>query len=131
MSNRTNLDIVKDLYSAFGTGDLPRLLGLLDSGVSWAVPGSAPWSGEGQGHAHVQRFFQSFGARAALEKFEPRSFLADGDQVVVTGYEEGTARDTGRAWKAHFTHVFRLAQGKVTAHREYVDTQAIAQAFGA
>jgi hypothetical protein len=129
MSTQSNLDIVKQLYAAFGTGDLPRLLGTLDSAVTWAVPGTAPWSGEGRGHEHVQRFFQSFGSRAALEKFEPRSFLADGDQVVVTGYEEGKARDTGRAWKAHFTHVFTLAQGKVTAHREYVDTQAVAEAF--
>jgi ketosteroid isomerase-like protein len=131
MNNQDNLEIVQRLYGAFGAGDLPGLLGLLDGDVSWAVPGTAPWSGDGRGHAHVQRFVQTFGTRAELKTFEPRNFLADRDQVVVTGYEEGVARDTGRAWKAHFTHVFTLAQGKVTAHREYVDTQAIAEAFRA
>lgn len=131
MSHHENLDTVKQLYAAFGTGDLPGLLALLDAGVTWAVPGEAPWAGEGRGHDHVRRFFESFGTTASLTRFEPRSFVADGDTVVVLGYEEGTIRSTGRAWKAHFTHVFTVAAGKVTVHREYVDTQAIARALGA
>ena len=57
MSNHQNLDTVKQLYAAFGTGDLPGLLGLLDAQVTWAVPGEAPWAGEGRGHDHVRRFF--------------------------------------------------------------------------
>jgi uncharacterized protein len=131
MKHQDNLETVKSLYSAFGTGDLPTLLGVLDARVEWAVPGSAPWSGEGRGHEYVQGFFQAFGSAAALSAFAPQSFFVDGDKVIVTGYEEGTARSTGRAWKAHFTHVFTVASGKVTAHREYVDTQAIAEAFRA
>jgi len=129
MSNHSNLDTVKDLYAAFGAGDTQALLGLLDEAVSWSVPGSAPWSGEGRGHEHVKRFFDAFGHSAQLQTFEPRSFVADGEQVVVLGYEEGTARATGRDWKAHFAHIFTLADGKITAHREHVDTQAIAAAF--
>ncbi len=131
MSNHENLDTVKRLYAAFGTGDLSSLLGTLDTGIEWAVPGAAPWSGEGRGHDHVQRFFQAFGTAASLKTFEPRSSVADGDTVVVMGYEEGTARETGRDWKAHFTHVFTIGDGKITAHREYVDTKAIADAFRA
>jgi hypothetical protein len=64
---------------------LPSLLGILDAGVDWAVPGKAPWSGEGRGHEHVGRFFEKFGITASLKAFEPRSFLADGDTVVVMG----------------------------------------------
>lgn len=131
MSHRENLDTVKRLYAAFGAADMQTVLGMLDARVGWSVPGSAPWSGEGSGLEHVGRFFQTFGAAAALQTFEPRSFVADGDTVVVMGYEEGTARSTGRGWKTHFTHVFTVADGKITAHREYVDTQAIADAFRA
>jgi ketosteroid isomerase-like protein len=129
MSNHGNVEIVKEVYAAFGKGDLQGLLGLLGPDVDWAIPGSAPWSGEGRGHDYVERFFQTFGSIAALNAFEPRSFLADGDRVAVMGYEEGTVRETGRAWKSHFTHLFTIANGKVTSHREYADTEAIAQAF--
>lgn len=131
MSNHENLDTVKRLYAAFGTGDLPGLLGTLDAGIQWTVPGSAPWAGEGRGHEHVQGFFQKFGSNASLETFEPRSFVAERDTVVVLGYEEGTFRQTGRKWKAHFAHTFTVSGGKVTAHREYIDTQAIAEALHA
>lgn len=131
MSHHQNLDTVKQLYAAFGTGDLPGLLGLLDAQVTWAVPGEAPWAGEGRGHDHVRRFFESFGTTASLRTFDPRSFVSDGDLVVVLGYEEGIFRPTGREWKAHFTHTFTVAAGKITAHREYVDTQAIAGALRA
>jgi hypothetical protein len=128
MSHR-DLDTVKRLYSAFGTGDLAGLLGTLDADIDWLVPGSAPWAGEGRGREYVQGFFEKFGSSASLETFEPRSFVADGDMVVVLGYEEGTFRKTGRSWKAHFTHTFKMAGGKITAHREYIDTQAIAEAL--
>ena len=83
MSHPDNLDTVNGLYAAFGAGDPKILFGLLDPGIEWAAPGSAPWCGEGRGLEYV----------------------------------------------AHFTHVFTLAGGKITAHREYIDTQAIADAF--
>lgn len=57
------------------------------------------------------------------------AFGAGGNQVVVLGYEEGSATPTGRSWKTHFVHAFTLAGGKITGHREYIDTQAIADAF--
>jgi hypothetical protein len=131
MGNHENLATVKQLYAAFGTGDVSGLLAMLDANIDWTVPGSAPWAGEGRGHEHVRGFLQKFGSNASLEKFEPRSFVADGDTVVVLGYEEGTFRPTGRGWKAHFTHVFRVSGGKITAHREYIDTQAIGEALHA
>ena len=129
MNDHENLATVKRLYAAFGTGDLTGVLAALDESIDWTVPGSAPWAGEGRGHEHVRGFFQRFGATASLEKFEPRTFVADGDTVVVLGYEEGTFRQTGRTWKAHFTHTFTMSGGKITAHREYIDTQAIAEAL--
>jgi len=131
MNNHENLDTVKRMYEAFGRGDLSGLLASLDPQIQWTVPGSAPWAGEGRGHEYVQGFFQKFGQSATLETFEPRSFVADGDTVVVLGYEEGTFRQTGRTWKAHFTHAYTMSGGKITAHREYVDTQAIFDAVRA
>ncbi|HEY4184685.1 MAG TPA: nuclear transport factor 2 family protein [Polyangia bacterium] len=131
MNNHQNLETVKQLYAALGAGDLKSALDVIDGGVDWSVPGGAPWSGEGRGHAHVSRFFEALGTTANLKVFEPRRFVAEGDQVVVIGYEEGEVRKTGTAWKAHFTHVFTIANGKITQHREYVDTQAISEALRA
>lgn len=129
MSNHDNLDTVKALYAAFAAGDPKDIFALLAPEVEWVAPGTAPWCGEGRGLEYVQRFFQTFGTTATLKRFEPRSFFADGDQVVVLGYEEGVSNASGRSWNAHFTHVFTVVGGRITAHREYIDTQAIADAF--
>jgi hypothetical protein len=129
MTNDDSVHTIKTLYAAFGAGDPKAIFALLAPDIEWAVPGKAPWSGEGRGLEHVQRFFQTFGAAATLKTFEPRSFFAHGDQVVVLGYEEGASNATGRSWQAHFTHAFTVAGGKITAHREYIDTLAIADAF--
>jgi ketosteroid isomerase-like protein len=131
MTNQSHLDTVKKLYAAFGAGDVEGAIGVIDGAVEWSVPGTSPWSGDWRGDGQVRRFFQVFGTSAALKVFEPRRFVADGDQVVVLGYEEGAARATGREWKAHFIHVFTVSNGKITQHREYVDTQAIGDAFRA
>lgn len=101
MSHHENLDTVKRLYAAFGTGDLSSLLSTLDDGIDWAVPGSAPWSGQGRGHQHVQRFFEAFGKSASLEAFEPRSFVAKG---TLTSNRERqrvpTGTCSGCVWEA-------------------------------
>jgi ketosteroid isomerase-like protein len=129
MNSHDNLDTVKKLYSALGAGDLQGALAVIDREAEWSIPGSAPWAGDGKGQAYVTRFFQTLGTTANLKVFEPRSFLVDGDRVVVLGYEEGEARETGKQWKTHFTHTFTVATGKITQHREYADTQAISDAF--
>lgn len=125
------IETVQKLYAAFGTGNLQGALELMDADVEWSVPGAAPWSGEGRGRAYVTGFFQKLGEAANLKVFEPRRFLADGDTVAVIGYEEGEVRRTGTPWKAHFTHLFTVVRGKITQHREYVDTQAITVALHA
>jgi len=128
MTNDHSVDTIKALYAAFGAGDPKAIFVLLSPEIEWSVPGKAPWSGEGRGLEHVQRFFQTFGTTATLKTFEPRRFFADGDEVVVLGYEEGASNATGRTWQAHFTHLFTVAGGRITAHREYIDTLAIADA---
>jgi len=126
-----NVETVKKLYTAFGTGNLQGALELVDAEIEWAIPGVAPWSGEGRGRAFVARFLESLGTTANLKVFEPRRFLADGDTVAVVGYEEGEVRRTGATWKADFTHLFTVVAGKITRHREFVDTYAIGEALRA
>lgn len=46
--DRSNLEVVQELYAAFGRGDMPAMLALLDPNVQWDYPGTAdvPWAGE-------------------------------------------------------------------------------------
>ena len=82
----------------------------------------------------VQRIYDAFGRGAvagffaaldALEihAFEPRNFLAGGDQVVVTFFTDVTHRASGMRWPDDELHLWTFgADGKVTAFRHYIDT---------
>jgi ketosteroid isomerase-like protein len=122
MTNDDSVDTIKALYAAFGARDPKAIFALLSPEIEWSVPGKAPRSGEGRDLERVQRFFQTFGTIATLKTFEPRRFFADGDQVVVLGYEEGASNATGRSRQAHLTYRFTVAGSRITAHREYIDT---------
>jgi ketosteroid isomerase-like protein len=42
--------------------------------------------------------------------------------IVVTGHYRGTARATGRAYEAEFTHLWRVTDGRISWLHQYTDT---------
>jgi ketosteroid isomerase-like protein len=118
-----NVAIVRQGYEAFGRNDLPALLDLLDPHVSWTTPGPADLSTAGvrTGHAAVAEFFQRLSATIDMLRFEPKQFIAQGDQVVVIGDDTSRVKATGNTVEFRWTHVFTLRLGKVIAFEEIGD----------
>lgn len=126
-----NVSVVKDVYADLGKGDLAGILANFAPGSKWILHGPAgiPFAGTHTGLVGIKAFFESFGSNAQVQVFETRDFIADKDQVVVMGYEEATAKPTGKTWKAHWAHVFTLSGGKIILVEEVVDTAPILAAF--
>ena len=132
MGVQENLEIVKAGYAAFGRGDLPGLLALLSEDVEWIIPGEGtPLAGNYRGHSGVAKFFQTLASTTDILDFQPREFVADGDRVLVIGFESSKVKATGRPVETNWVMAFTVRNGKVVAFREYGDTQAWANAFGA
>lgn len=133
MSDRTNGEVVKRAYEAFGRGDLPGLLDLLTDDVEWTLQGppSIPFSGTRHGREGVAEFFSLIGETVEFEQFEPREFVAQGDTVVVLGYERNLIKPTGRTFEQEWAHVYTLRDGKIAKHRAIEDTAAYVAAFDA
>ena len=133
MSERTNTAVVQQAYAAFGRGDIPALLSLLTDDVEWSLPGPSviPWTGTRRGHEGVTEFFSMLGETLEFERFEPREFVAQGDTVVVLGYERCTVKPTGRAFEQEWAHVYTLRDGKISKGRFIEDTAALVVAFDA
>jgi ketosteroid isomerase-like protein len=125
------VELVQGLYAAFGRGDVAAILNALADDVTWCVQGPAwlPWFGARRGREQVGQFFQAIGTNLGIQEFTPREFLAQGDRVIVLGYERGCAVPTGRPYQGEWVHVFTVRNGQVTDFREYCDTAAIADAF--
>ena len=100
MSVRENVQIVKDAYAAFGRGDIQGLLALLAEDIEWVSPGGAlPPSGTYRGPAAVAGFFQKLSEVVEFSSFAPREFVAEGDRVLVVGFDSWRAKATNRTFR--------------------------------
>ena len=130
---RTNVEVVQETYEAVGRGDIPALLDLLTDDVEWTFQGPSviPFAGTRRGREGVAEFFSLVGGNLEFEQFEPRAFVAQGDTVVVLGFERSLTKPTGRTFEQEWAHVYKLRDGKVAEFLALEDTAAHAVAFDA
>jgi ketosteroid isomerase-like protein len=81
----SNVDTVKQMYEAFGRGDIPAILDKLDDNVEWDtdyVDAAAPWLEPRRGRGNVAGFFEAL-VPLQFTKFEPRTMADDGNKVIA------------------------------------------------
>ena len=114
-----NTKVVQQAYDAFGRGDIPAFLGLLDEGITWSTPMTLPHGGEFTGHAGVGRFLEGIGANWSSLVVIPEAVSdLDGNTVVGVARVDGT-RTSGAKDGYGAVHVFTVGNGKITRFREY------------
>lgn len=125
------VDLVRSFYAALGRGDVPGLLGLLHPDLEWTEAEGFPYySGTWRTPADVleklikplMRDWDNFSAAAG-------DFIAEGDRVVSLGVYSGTSKATGKAMRAPFAHVWRVAEGKLKRFDMYADTLLVDRAL--
>jgi uncharacterized protein len=133
MSEAQNVSVVQNAYAAFGRGDIATLLGYMTEDIQWRpVIGTAkhvPFSGERKGKAGVGEFFKQVAESEDFQQFEPREFVAQGDNVVALGHYRAVTKATGRTFDSDFVMVFTLRDGRVAAFQEFTDSAGINAAF--
>jgi len=123
MNDESAVEVVREMYSAFGAGDETRLRALIDADVEWnqceGFPGGARRRGIDdmlRGVLHGNRStWQGFSA-------DVDELLDAGDTVVALGRYAGTHAETGKAMRAVFAHVYRVLDGRITRFDQITDT---------
>ncbi len=128
-----NVNVVQRTYEAVGRGDIPALLDLLTDDVEWTLQGPSviPFAGTRHGREAVAEFFSLVEETLEFLQFEPREFVAQGDKVVVLGYEHNLIKPTGRTFEQEWAHVYTLRDGKIVKSQFFEDTAAYVVAFNA
>ncbi|HEV7894152.1 MAG TPA: nuclear transport factor 2 family protein [Pyrinomonadaceae bacterium] len=131
MSTEDNKRVVQQVFEKFGSGDVPGLLAMIAEDAEWAAPGPevVPYFGERRGRDGALEFFKQLGSNVEFERFEPGDFIAEGERVVVLGFERGRVRSTGKTFDNHWALVFTVRDGMVAGLRIYENNAAIAEAF--
>ncbi len=123
-------DVVRSAYAAFGRGDLPALLALVSDDVEWKFHGSRglAYTGTFRGKAGVTQWVASVPGLDDIQAFEPREFLAGGENVTVIGWESTKAVPSGRPFEADWVHVWVVRGGRIVRFWGMYDTEASARA---
>jgi ketosteroid isomerase-like protein len=129
MGIQENIEVVKDFFAAVGSGDEQGLLALTAEDIEWIIPGKDwPLAGTHRGHAGLAAVLRKASDTIEMSYPEPPECVAQGDRVMVIGIARGTIKSTKKSFEDHWVFAITVRNGKLTRIREYIDTQALAQA---
>jgi ketosteroid isomerase-like protein len=130
-----NVTLVRNLYDAFGRGDVPAVLGAMSPTIHWHEAESNPYWPSGEAlvgpDAVLNNLFMKLGAEWDGFSVHTRSFHNAGSSVIVEARYSGTYKANGRNMGAQVCHVWDVEDGKVTRFQQYVDTAKLQDVMGA
>jgi len=124
MLEAQNTKVIQDAYAAFQSADIDGVLARVDDHVVWTGTTGAspdvPAAGVRRGRAQVADFFDQVGQHITFSRFEPQSYVAQGDRVVALGHYTGTTSVGGR-FDSDFAMVFTVRNGRIVEFQEFLD----------
>jgi len=130
--SETNAKTIRDIYEAFGRGDVPAILERCSPDAEFSFEGgspSVPWHGPWRGSAAIGRFFGTITEAVTFQSFEPRHFATSASEVAVLVHLRYEIRATKKVVDELQVHWWSLRAGKVSGLRHHEDTaQVIAAA---
>ena len=125
----TNVDLVKQAYSDFSTGNVAGVLALFDPAIEWCESKGMPFvKGDGifiGAEAVVTNVFMNLPVSFDGFNISVNEIFGADDKVVMVGYYMGTNKATGNPFKANATHIWTVNNGKLTHLFQAVDTATI------
>jgi ketosteroid isomerase-like protein len=128
----SNADIIRGLYDAFATGDIPTILGAMDPAIEWNEAEGFMYGGVyNNPNAVLENVFMKFAAEWESFSVTPEKFVDGGDDVVAFGKYSGKYLATGKSVKVPFAHAWSFGpDGKIKGFSQYTDTLVIARELG-
>jgi len=129
-----NLTLIRNLYAAFASGDVPAVLAAFSPGIVWNEAENFPYADGNPYHgpdAVVAGVFARLGVDWDGFAVEVAELLDAGDTIVMLGRYRGTHTGTALAMNPQVAHVWRVAGGEIIGFQQYADTLAVARATGA
>jgi ketosteroid isomerase-like protein len=133
MSNRKPQDVIRQIYAAFGRGDIPAIVAALAPDVTWTVHanGNIPYGGQHLGRAAVERWFDTIARTMTITQFDVDRFVAEGETVVCLGRFACAVKDTGKPYATPFVHVWQVQDGSVATFEDFFDSAVASTAYAA
>jgi ketosteroid isomerase-like protein len=125
----SNVELVKEAYANFATGNVPAVLATFDPAIIWHECKGMPFVKDDGiytgAESIVKNVFMNLPVSFDGFNISVSEIFGADDKVVMTGHYQGTNKATGNNFKANATHVWTIKNGKVTNFFQAVDTAAI------
>jgi ketosteroid isomerase-like protein len=121
------IEIVKEMYAAFGRDDVEGVTAHLAEDVVWSAEGPAAMVFTGVRHGKAETLAGFFGGIAqehADPKLEMAEFVAEGDRVAAFGRYAVTLKKSGQRVDSPVGHLFKFRGGKVVHYINLLNTAA-------
>jgi ketosteroid isomerase-like protein len=126
----SNVELVKNLYQAFGAGDIPAVLGSFDRNIEWTDAEGFPTGGTYYGGESVlQNVFMPLATEWEGFQAAPDEYLDAGNSIVALGHYSGKYKTSGKSMKVPFAHVWTVQDGKIIKFVQYTDTLKVSEAL--
>lgn len=131
ISDPANITILDRAYTAFAEGDIPAVLGGMDSEIVWNEAEGNDYA-DGNPYIGPEAVMNGVFARIAkdhnhFELTDIRLHEMSNNQVLVTLRYDGEYK-TGGKYDVQAAHLWTFKNGKITAFQQYVDTRQLADA---
>ncbi len=133
METNQNIQVINNLYKAFSTGDIPTVLGLMDSKIEWneaesnSLADGNPYIGP---DAILEGVFARLGEKH--DYFGVKDVTIHGmsnNKVLATLRYDAKVKETAKAYNAQAAHLWTLnGEGKIISFQQFVDTKKLADA---
>ena len=121
-----NKEIVQSMYNSFASGDIAAVTAAFADDISWTEADGFPLAGTYTGpQAVVENVFMRLGEFSDNWGAVVDRLVGDGDTVVADGKYTWNHKSTGEPCEARMAHVWTLADGKVIAFLQHVDTARV------
>lgn len=122
----SNVQLAKDIYAAFGRGDIPAVLAAFDPAIEWREAEGNPYKPDGAAwigpQAVLDELFMRLGSEWDGFTVNVGTLHDAGEHVVMEGRYTGLFMASGKRLDAQACHVLCFRAGKLLSFQQYVDT---------
>lgn len=133
MSQETTkaLNLVQEMLTAFGKGDMEALKKTLSDDTTWVYHGvnGIPYNGTYQGKEGAVKFIMNIMANVDVLDFQVTKIVADQNTVIVLGSEKQKIKSNGEVLEQNWVQVYTVESDLITRLDEYANTAFSLQLF--
>jgi ketosteroid isomerase-like protein len=125
------VETVREIFDAFNSGDIERIIAFMDPDVEAEVPSELSAEPDTyRGHEGMRRYFESFEDALDEIRFKPERFWHMGESVVVDARLLAKGRLTAIAVEQRHAQVWAIRDGKALRVRAYASLSDALESVG-